>query len=86
MAMLFVALCAFFNQRNVWSQLAYASSVEILGGQRSALSPWVLIISFLLGFPAACAVALNWGWDTNAIFGHVDPHPRVESACAGSYG
>ena len=32
------------------------------------------------------AVALNWGWDTNAIFGHVDPHPRVESACAGSYG
>jgi len=54
MAMLFVALCAFFNQRNVWSQLAYASSVEILGGQRSALSPWVLIISFLLGFPAAC--------------------------------
>jgi len=32
------------------------------------------------------AVALNWGWDTNAIFGHVDPHPRVECACAGSYG
>jgi len=38
--------------------------------------------------PAAgdCAVALNWGWDTNANFGHVDPHPRVESARAGSYG
>jgi len=33
-----------------------------------------------------CAVALIWGWDTNAFFGHVDPHPRVESACAGSYG
>jgi len=32
-----------------------------------------------------CAVALNWGLDTNAIVGHVDAHPRVESACAGSY-
>jgi len=28
------------------------------------------------------AVALNWGWGTKAIFGHVDPHPGVESACA----
>ena len=36
--------------------------------------------------PLPCAAALNWGWDTSAIFGHVDPHPRVESACAGSYG
>ena len=35
---------------------------------------------------ATCAVALNWGWDTKAIFGHVDPHPPVEVACAGSYG
>ena len=32
------------------------------------------------------AVALIWGWDTNVFFGHVDPHPRVESTCAGSCG
>jgi len=32
------------------------------------------------------AVALNWGWGTNAIFGHVDPHPHVDSAFAGPYG
>jgi len=32
------------------------------------------------------AVALSWGGGTNAILGHVDPHPHVDSACAGPYG
>jgi len=30
-------------------------------------------------------VVTNRGWDTNAIFGHVDPHSVTESACAGSH-
>jgi len=32
------------------------------------------------GLSHHCAVALIWGWDTNTIFGHVDPHRRENGA------
>jgi len=36
--------------------------------------------------PFPGAVALHWGWDTNAIAGNVDPHCNLKSACAWSSG